>query len=300
MLKPKSQISPVITKEIPNLGMPERTHTNPGLLRWRDHWLMVSCAGLTYDGYLVVSRLNDDLEVTHAEVLATAGDRPPITAGAEDARLFMAGGKPYLTYNVTYGRNGDWRFRNGRIVLCEFDPDNLQILKETILEHPSLKGFEKNWIFYENRGFINFIYQIHRFTILGLVYHGNVRFSPTQYPFFDWHHGYPRGSTPAVLVGDEYYALMHSHVEETKMRHYVAGMFTFKTNPFRFCRKTGILMYPPKANEGKGPLPHRVVFPCGLALHDGLWYTSYGVNDYESRISAFSFDDVERELRPVC
>lgn len=260
---------------------------------------MVSCAGLAWDGQIVASYLNDNLDVVHAEVLKTACDRPPLTAGAEDPRLFTIKDKVYLTYNVTRRKDETWKDLSGRIVLCEFDPDNLRISKEMELNSPFLSKVEKNWMFFDNHGFICFVYSIHRMAKIGMIYQDSVRLLPKSNQFVKWPHGQPRGSSPAILVGDEYYAMIHSHCVESGIRHYVAGMFTFKVNPFKICRKTDVLLYPPKENEGLGPLPHQVVFPCGLALHDGLWYTSYGVNDYECRISAFNQADIERELQPV-
>ena len=93
-----------------------------------------------------------------------------------------------------------------------------------------------------------------------------------------WKLGEPRGSTPPVRVGDEYFAFFHSRSAKGE---YHVGFYSFEAKPpFRVLRWPSVPCLSPfgteTSDECKGL---KVLFPGGVVLADGEWLMAYGMGD---------------------
>lgn len=147
------------------------------------------------------------------------------------------------------------------------------------------QNHEKNWLWFEHDGKPHMVYRHtpHQvvewpdfFEFRNPVVHDS-RFTNPR-----WCHGEPRGGTPPVRVGDEYWSFFHSSLPwRPPKRQYFMGAYAFEAKPpFRITRMS---LRPLLAGSIADPwaegLP-LVVFPCGAVLEDGRWIVTMGINDY--------------------
>jgi predicted GH43/DUF377 family glycosyl hydrolase len=115
-----------------------------------------------------------------------------------------------------------------------------------------------------------------------------------SYPSSIWEWGEIRGGTPAIQLSDDYYlGFFHSsillnsvHSNNIPILHYFIGAYLFSTKPpfeIKYISPEPIIgnnfyhgaIYKPYWH------PVRVVFPCGLIIHNEEVWISYGKQDHE-------------------
>jgi predicted GH43/DUF377 family glycosyl hydrolase len=147
-------------------------------------------------------------------------------------------------------------------------------------------GNEKNWLWFVHQEKLHMIYQTFPHTVVRFDGSMKAEHVYEMYPFgFHWPLGHPRGGTPPVKIGQEYWSFFHSSDDSLKhkKRRYYMGAYAFSAQPpFAMTRfiKTPLLVGSTDDRGGVGkPL---VVFPCGALLREDKWIVTFGVNDLDS------------------
>lgn len=159
-------------------------------------------------------------------------------------------------------------------------------------------GNEKNWLwfFYDNKPHMiyhTFPHKVVRFNEKYVVEH-IYEMSPYN---FHWPLGQPRGGTPPVLIGDEYWSFFHSSDDSLrhKKRKYYMGAYSFEARPpfamKRFIREPLLVG---SSEDRNGPGKPLVVFPCGALLRNEKWFVTFGVNDLDSAWIEIPHEELER------
>lgn len=237
---------------------------------------------------LIAFHLNDEHVPTHAQPIVL--HRRYKDEQAEDPRAMWMMGKLYVsatTFQVLPGNKwtgchqivapiGD-QWLSQRLHDPEYGKNGATLYMQ--------KGNEKNWLWFEHDGKPHLIYLT--------VPHEVVRFSEffekeqvhiTDHWNLLWMHGEPRGGTPPVRVGDEYFSFYHSSTPWIgKKRRYHMGAYAFEAKPpFRVTRASSLpILSGSKRDPWSEGLP-LVVFPCGALLRDNKWFVTLGVNDMVS------------------
>lgn len=96
-----------------------------------------------------------------------------------------------------------------------------------------------------------------------------------------WGHGHPRGGTPPVRVGDEYFSFFHSSLPWRRFKNqYFMGAYAFEAKPpFRITRMSTLPILSGSPYEPHNPDSPLVVFPGGALFDAGRWWVVYGIND---------------------
>jgi len=165
---------------------------------------------------------------------------------------------------------------------------------------------EKNWVWFQHDRMLHTVYMTEPHEVLSW----NDDFSSvkeihaTSGPPTDWfQYGHPRGGTPPVRIGDEYWSFFHSSTpwdEWNKVhpgharRRYHMGAYAFEAKPpfaiTRFCRQP--LLTGSQQDPWFDGLP-LVVFPCGALLESSqTWYITMGINDCASAWIAIPHEDL--------
>lgn len=228
----------------------------------------------------------------------------------EDPRAFVHGGKIYLSC-CTFTMFGKDKCSYGHQTLAVLDK-NWHVTKthepefgNNVKDWLRNKGWEKNWLFFFHDDALMVIYLTRPHTVVEMKFDvppSKMRTWVTNDFSRLWDHGEPRGGTPPVRVGDEYWSFFHSSVPWTKnKRRYNMGAYAFASEPpFSITRATSLPLLSGSRrdpwNEGK-PL---VVFPCGALLRDGEWLVTLGVNDLACAWIKIPHEDLEQLASPVC
>jgi predicted GH43/DUF377 family glycosyl hydrolase len=116
-----------------------------------------------------------------------------------------------------------------------------------------------------------------------------------------WTHGDPRGGTPPVLVGKEYWSFFHSSLPWLhQKRRYFMGAYAIEAQPpFRITRMTSLPLLTGSKQDVWHPPQPLVVFPCGAIHRNKTWLISMGVNDLMSAWIEIPHDDLVHLMRPV-
>jgi predicted GH43/DUF377 family glycosyl hydrolase len=224
----------------------------------------------------------------------------------EDPRVFMHGEKMFIS-----ATNFIWSsvFPKAHQILAVADTD----WKIKSVYHPIVgkngyrfeanSGSEKNWIWFFHEDQLHLIYMLHPHCVVRFDDQWRVtQIYETECPQINWPWGGPRGGTPPILVGNEYWSFFHSSVDwcEHGSRRYHMGAYAFECNPpfriTRFVRKpllNGSIHDP--WSKGK-PL---VVFPCGAIFRHGEWFVTLGVNDLVCGWIKIPHDDLVAKTIPI-
>lgn len=185
--------------------------------------------------------------------------------------------QPLTTFDPVYGYNGGSVMQNAS-------------------DAKGIAFSEKNWVWFQHNGLLHTVYMTEPHEVLSW----NDDFSAvkekyeTDGPPEGWFkYGHPRGGTPPVRLGDEYWSFFHSstpwdewnavHPGHARRRYHM-GAYAFEAKPpfkiTRFSRKP-ILTGSQKDPWSDGlPL---VVFPCGALFESSqTWYITMGINDCAS------------------
>jgi len=294
------------------LTIPGYSHAfNPSLVRWKDQWLMsfrviVSPADVSS----IASATESDVGLIFLdEALNPIGtpqflslDHPGMMRPkllAEDARLVVVEETLYLIYSANKeAKIEDAGFRMYVAQLGE-DEKGFFVINNEILScfdamNPCKR--EKNWVpfIYENDLLLAYSLSPHKIFRPSLDGSEQCDLVANTYPSLVWEWGELRGGTPALKLNDNYYlGFFHSsillstvHSNFQPVPHYFMGAYLFSsTPPFE------IKYISPEPIIGKNfyhgleyePYWHpvRVVFPCGLVIHDDELWITYGRQDHE-------------------
>ncbi len=148
------------------------------------------------------------------------------------------------------------------------------------------RGYEKNWVWFQgSNGLPHFVYTIRPHTVCQ-VHPEGIKEHKTIGDHDVWDYGEPRGGTPPVLVGNDYFSFFHSSRRWfDPYRRYFMGCYAFTAEPETHYALSGITPYPllfaSEQDPREGPSPI-VVFPCGALFRDDVWTVSFGCNDCRS------------------
>lgn len=163
-------------------------------------------------------------------------------------------------------------------------------------------GNEKNWIWFFHNDLPHLVYLTKPHTV--------VRFDKkfeaqqtyeTEWDARMWKFGEPRGGTPPVRIGNEYWSFFHSSTPwKTVRRQYHMGVYAFEAQyPFRITRISPSPILSGSIKDPWGPKKPLVVFPCGAVMENGKWLVTLGVNDIASAWIEIPHEDVENMTAPV-
>lgn len=255
---------------------------NPGLaykdgkryIVWRKGW---RCAEI-WGGEL-------DADCNIVESRRILGRKQGTTDGFEDPRLFEHNGSLWLAYT---------RLCSDGVFQAVASLDASLIVREEWIFKGNSTRKEKNWQFFSSAQHLQAIYRILPHTV-GRVYCDEFVLSPPERQGLKWHWGQPRGGTPPVRVGDEFFSFFHSSIKY----HYVAAPYAFSAAPpFAITRwpKTHLLI---AQQDFMPPDSPHVVFPSGALFCSGVWTISYGWHDRFCCLVEISHDEVLATLETI-
>lgn len=287
-------------------------HWNCGLLRYRGRvWMSYRFHLKTAGGRCATAITEIDPKTLQpkgkSQWLRFSG--PTGTEHHEDARLFLFGGEPHVSFTELRG------YRPGVDYSCVMKYAKLRLKGEKweIVDqwHPQFgrndgRSKEKNWVFFEHGGELHAVYaSAPGHQVIRLA--GEVVTKVYDAPAPAWHFGPVRGGTTPILQPDgTFLTIFHSSLPTEVAPHFVryyAAAYTFEAQPpFAPLRvSTRPLMVGSEADghqvdpryvEGWKPY---VVFPCGLVEADGRgdgWLVSLGVNDWQCAIARLRPDQL--------
>jgi predicted GH43/DUF377 family glycosyl hydrolase len=164
-------------------------------------------------------------------------------------------------------------------------------------------GNEKNWIWFFHNDSPHLIYMTSPHTVVRFDRQFRAQQSyDTQWDSRLWKYGHPRGGTPPVLIGSEYWSFFHSSRPwRGASRQYFMAAYSFEASyPFRITRISKAPILAGSIKDPWGPKKPLVVFPCGSDFNDGKWLVSLGVNDLESAHIEIPHDELESTMTEVC
>lgn len=270
---------------------PAPNHFNPGLI---DHAGALRFVYRTEEG-------NDSVHNYLCEL--DAQDKPtgphrrisfPDTNRREDLRLFVHHGELHASYTI-YPGCGISKQRYSRLAL-----DGSTANEHAPVFRPD--EYEKNWQFFSHAGDLYAIYRITPRHVVFLLDGGKIHTEYHAENQIEWPFGEPRGGTPPILVGEEYWSLFHSHLWNADRRVYFVGAYAFQARPpFKLTRYTRAPIMVPGAKrhalagarELWQSILNYVVFPCGWILRGDRFLVSYGHNDLEACLTEIPRDAID-------
>jgi len=176
----------------------------------------------------------------------------------------------------------------------------------TVLTRHMEPNIEKNWQFFTHLGELHFVYSTEPHIVVrpNLTTLEPDKVYETNYPL-PWKYGQPRGGTPPVLIGDEFFSFFHSHTVTTpevskltgcgKQYHFAAYAFSAKP-PFHITRFASAPLISGDPYDNVVLWGNAAAFPCGALLVGDEWAVSYGYNDREMKILKIKHSDVLASL----
>lgn len=204
----------------------------------------------------------------------------------EDARVVFVNGKTFLSCTHYYRAGVQTTWPNQTVVWLDKEWKTIErfnpIYGNNTGSPRESRGQEKNWVWFDHKGFMHMVYMAHP--------HKVVEFDATMTKvcdyettaLIDWNYGPPRGGTPPVKIGKEYWSFFHSSKRDERIgqNRYYMGVYAFEAKPpFNVTRFSSEPIYSGSMNDG-GSKP--VVFPCGAIYRDGIWTITIGINDVDA------------------
>jgi beta-1,4-mannooligosaccharide phosphorylase len=221
----------------------------------------------------------------------------------EDPRAFWHLGRIWLSCcNFMWGPV----YTGAHQVLCEIGMDWRMIRRYDVVyggngNHVGGNHrWEKNWLWFFHDGVPHMIYTTLPHVVVQFDEKFNARQQYSTMPKrISWPWGEPRGGTPPVRIGDEYWTFFHSSSDWKQMvsRRYHMGCYTFSAKPpFAMKRYTQMpILSGSQYDRFAHPKP-LVVFPCGAILKNGVWQISLGVNDLDCALMEIPHSELEKLL----
>ena len=225
----------------------------------------------------------------------------------EDPRAIWHNGYTYVS-TTTFLIYGAKRWSRAHQTLSVLN-DQWQAIRQVSVHYGNNRkdvlgnvGMEKNWLwfFHENR--LHMVYSTYPHVVVPLdddLKPGKSYTTHAMHP--DWIYGEPRGGTPPVRVGNEYWTFYHSSVPWiNKKRRYSIGACAFEaTQPFQIKRMTPKpILIGSKFDPWDDKKP-ACVFACGAIIRDGTWLITLGVNDLNSAWIEVPHKELVKLTEPV-
>lgn len=160
---------------------------------------------------------------------------------------------------------------------------------------------EKNWVFFEHEGVPHLVYSTIPHRVVEMPWRKVGKEHVTHKANLLWRYGEPRGGTPPVRVGDEYFSFFHSSMPwRVRNRKYYAGAYAFKAEPpFTITRMSSVpFLYGSERDPVRSHLPY-CVFPAGAFFENGVWTMTFGVNDCRSAWMRIPHFELLQTLRKI-
>lgn len=211
-------------------------------------------------------------------------------------------GNIYVSF-ATWVHGENWMIRQS-LCLLRGDLTKLDVVSEphyggnhSIPEKGS--GHEKNWCWFEHNGQWHFVYTIAPHCVVTDI--ETKPFTYEEHSAMPWKTGTPRGGTPPIRVGDEYWSFFHSSTPDKKWRRrYYMGAYAFKAEPpfqiTRITEKPLLTASEADFNNLDSPL---VVFPNGALIQEDKWLVVFGVNDEHSGWIKIPHGDLQARMVKV-
>lgn len=169
---------------------------------------------------------------------------------------------------------------------------------------------QKNWNWFQHDGAVHLVYMTEPHEVVRWSWDWKpeeVYRMQTVMPYWS-EFGHPRGGTPPVRIGDEYWSFFHSstdwkewnrdHPGDWKRRYHM-GVYAFEAKPpFHITRVSEIPLLTASRMDPWMPGLPLVVFPCGAILRDRRWFISMGINDCAAGWIEVDHRDVENLTTP--
>jgi predicted GH43/DUF377 family glycosyl hydrolase len=265
--------------------IPAKHHFNCAICEWAGYYVFayrIEHEPVNTKTRVAICKLGPDLQPIFESNRVL--DLPTIYGGyiAEDPRLVQLRGRLYCNYTD-----------RGSMALALIS-DMLTVAAGNYISYDRQSSVEKNWGIFEHENELFAVHTINPHRVLQLNidfvkgHSAHLRF---ECPYScKWVWGIPRGGSPPVRVGDEYFCFFHSHIESWQRRLYLMGAYAFAARPpFKVTRfsRFPILLPPYLSFEQRGVNGHLVVFPCGAIYSKERWLVSYGENDMFCKLFAF-------------
>lgn len=180
----------------------------------------------------------------------------------------------FKRWDILYGKNGNWIDRN--------------------------TGMEKNWLFFFHEGRPHMVYTTEPMEVVEMDWNFNAVKTHRTTSHLNWPWGEPRGGTPPILMGGEYWTFFHSshRWHETGTARYHMGFMAFEARPP--FRKTRFIKLPILSGSSQDRWAHSkpvTVFPCGATYQpNGTWLVTFGINDLYCGLAEIPHSDLLKEM----
>ena len=261
---------------------------NPSLVQFKgDRWLLTRRALPQADNTefsdVVVWKLNGQLALN--EMVKPQLPSRFTREQWEDARAIPVGDK--LLVNCCNYVQGKQFAGHQHLVLLNQDWASVDSWEPVYMRNAPMQQAtkpEKNWVFFEHDGMVHLVYSVFPHRVVQMPWKQVGREYLTKKLNVLWRHGEPRGGTPPVRVGDEYFSFFHSATFwRVRSRKYHAGVYAFSAEPpFEITRMSVMpLLNGSESDPVRAHLP-LCVFPAGAFFENGIWTVALGVNDCRS------------------
>lgn len=257
--------------------------------------------------------LDEDLKpISEPELLITGLNTPCVTSQAEDPRVFSFGNRMYLIYNDNVEVSRPW-YRDRRdmyMAEMKFEKGHFSLEKPIKLVHEEKYYhtlWQKNWTPFEWNNSLLLAYAINPHEILYPNLEDGSCFSCYETcQDIQWDLGILRGSSPAILVDDEYLSFFHSgHMiessvsDEQTLWHYFMGAYTFASSPpFQLTK----ISPEPIVTDGfytRSYFDKKVILPGGFFVDGPRIYLAYGKDDAEMWVAILDKEALLKSLVPL-
>lgn len=221
----------------------------------------------------------------------------------EDPRLVVVGDRLYCVwtdgFKIYYGelqiQTTEGQVTDIRLI-SQFTPRPPYI--EEIHSDERYDGREKNHTPFSRNGQLWVVYSYDPFICLRLEEGEVVDMHRSEYRYV-WKYGFIKGGTPAIWNGECYVTFFHSTQRIDGIACYYMGACTFSEDlePLEISRYPIIAPYPD--NDEERPNSSYVVFPAGVVYEEDKWYVSFGYNDHDVKVHAFTDKELEYNLSPA-
>lgn len=208
----------------------------------------------------------------------------------EDPRAFYHNGLTYISCCNFVMKNRGWTGAHQMIAAMDqswhtvkrWDP----VYGSNGSELGRNEGNEKNWVWFHHDGNPHLIYLMrpHRVVRMSSDFVAEETFETDDE--LPWEYGEPRGGTPPILIGNEYWSFFHSSTawrDTAPIRQYHMGAYCFESQPpFRITKMTPEPILSGSPYDRYSPDKPLVVFPNGALCKDGNFLVTMGVNDLDS------------------
>lgn len=290
---------------------------NPSLIRIKQKWLFVYRVILTNGKRrLAVCYLDDKFNIIENSILGLS-DFIQFAPGSffsehtrnwfADPRIFWLGDNLFLYFNSGWHEPFNHQF------IVQLNPVTLRPISHAreLRIIGDRQKIEKNWVLFGSDPYY-VIYSANPHCILKANLNSLneiwcERISSISLPITEYLlAGSMRGGAPPQYVNGQYYSFCHSLHHSPAGARYEACVYRFSSNPpFTPTHIPKHRLNLPNPQEKNRNLPQlnsavgEVIYPCGAAFHEGIWFISYGINDESCAIASLTQKEVNNSMHRI-